>query len=201
MTKEKKISDHLEKTLHESVEAKTKFWREHGEKLLTVGALLVAALKRGNKILIFGNGGSATDSIHFSLELVNRFIRERPGLPCIALPADGALLTCIGNDYSFDQVFERQVRALGRPGDVAIGLTTSGNSTNVIRAFEAARSLGMETVALLGGRGGKVVEQGLAQHALTVSATSTTPRIQETHIWILHSLCEIIDHEMFPANR
>jgi len=187
------IEKNLAEGLEESVRTKRKFWEDSGTKLLEVGSLMQKTLREGNKILSFGNGGSATDATHFSLELVNRFMKERASLPCLSLSADGALLTCIGNDYSFDQIFERQIAGLGNTGDIALGISTSGNSRNVVLGLQEARRKGLVTVALLGGTGGKILEQKLADHVLLVDGSRATPRIQETHVWILHGLCQIID--------
>jgi D-sedoheptulose 7-phosphate isomerase len=189
MSLEKIMSESLE----ESVRTKKAFWEKSGAKLLEVGQLLSNVLARGNKVLAFGNGGSATDSMHFSAELVNRFVKDRAALPAVSLVTDGPLLTCIGNDYSFEQIFERQIAGLGQKGDMALGISTSGNSKNVILGLAEARKRGLVTVALLGGTGGKILEQSLADHVLIVDASRVTARVQETHIWILHSLCEIVD--------
>jgi D-sedoheptulose 7-phosphate isomerase len=187
----------ISQTLDDSILAKRKFWEDSKASFMQVGRLLSDLARAGEgKVLIFGNGGSACDALHFSGEWVNRFSRDRKPLACISLTADAPLLTCIGNDYAFDHVFERQVLALGRPGDVAIGISTSGNSKNVILGFQAARKVGMKSVALLGGTGGKILQERLADMVLNVSASKSTPRIQETHEWILHSLCELVDFEL-----
>jgi len=155
-----------------------------------VAAAVCARLAEGGRIYIFGNGGSAADAQHFAAELVGRFRRERRSLPGIALTVDSSALTCIGNDYSFDDVFARQVSGLVRKGDVVFGITTSGNSENVVRGLSAARELGAVTVTLTGGSGGKVAE--LADHALVIPAKSTA-RVQEMHILLIHMICERID--------
>ena len=191
MISEQVISDSLEA----SVRTKKQFWSEHRVAFFEVAKTLITALKSEHKILIFGNGGSACDAMHFSGELVNRYSKERRGLACIALTADTPLATCIANDSHFDRIFERQIEALGRPGDVAIGLSTSGKSPNVEKALKAARSLGLKTIGLTGGLGGAMVRDRWADQILCVSGSTSTPRIQETHEWILHSLCECIDSE------
>jgi D-sedoheptulose 7-phosphate isomerase len=155
-----------------------------------VAATLVAAYDRGGRVFTFGNGGSAADAQHFAEELVGRFQRERRPLPAQSLGADGSLLTCIGNDYAFDDVFERQVRAFVRAGDVAIGFSTSGRSRNVVAGLAAARELGATTVAFAGGDGGPASE--LADHALVVPATATA-RIQEMHVFLLHVVLDQVD--------
>ena len=158
------------------------------------GEALAAALKRGNKALACGNGGSAADCQHFAAELVGRFERERPGLPAVALTVDTSALTAIANDYSYDAVFSKQVEALGREGDVLLALSTSGNSRNVIEAMKAARSRGMAVIALTGRDGGAMAKMlGPGDHHLNV-AHPRTMRIQEVHILALHCLCDIVDN-------
>lgn len=155
---------------------------------------VVAALRAGHKLMICGNGGSAGDAQHIAGEFVNRFLRERNPYAAIALSTDTSSMTAIGNDYSFDQVFEKQVRALGRAGDVLLGLSTSGNAANVCRAFQAARVLGIKTAALTGGTGGRLAP--LADRVMAVSCTKHTPRIQEGHELAFHLFCELIEEMM-----
>jgi len=155
-----------------------------------VGAC-VKSLRGGGKLMFFGNGGSAADAQHIAAELVGRFMNERRPLPAIALTTDTSALTAIANDYGYDEVFARQVRALGRSGDVAIAISTSGKSPSVLRAVEAARSLGMRTIGLTGGDGGALA--GLVEVSLRVSASTLSCRIQETHILIGHVLCELVE--------
>lgn len=186
-------SDLIQKTLFESIHCKENFWKNSRESFFSVAELLLKTLVDGKKILICGNGGSACDALHFAGELVNRFVRERRALPCIALNADTPLVTCIGNDYGFEYIFSRQVEALGQKDDVLIGISTSGNSRNVVLALEAAQKQGVHAIALLGGSGGKIFERSLFDHSLIASGSKNTARIQETHSWILHSLCEYID--------
>ena len=151
---------------------------------------LRACLARGGKILIMGNGGSAADSQHIAAEIVGRFKKERRGLPAIALTTDTSILTSIGNDYGYDFVFSRQVEALCNPQDVVIGISTSGNSKNVVKAIETAIEIGATTVALAGCSGGKLAE--ICTYNLTMPSDNT-PRIQEAHILIGHSLCEMLE--------
>ena len=159
--------------------------------------LMAAALRSGGKILACGNGGSAADAQHFAAELVNRFERERPPLAGLALTTDSSTLTSIGNDYSYEQVFEKQLRALGRKGDVLLAISTSGNSANVIAAMRAARELGVSVVALSGNGGGKMVEHlGPGDVHVCVPHTRTM-RIQEVHLLVLHCLCDGIDSRLF----
>lgn len=152
---------------------------------------IAGALARGGKVLAFGNGGSAADAQHFVAELVGHYERDRPGWPAVTLSADTSILTAVGNDYGYEQVFARQIEALGRPGDVALGISTSGNSPNVVRAIEAARDRGLVTVALTG-RGGRAA--ALAAIAIGV-AEDRTPRVQEVHTTLLHALCELVEME------
>lgn len=153
-------------------------------------AAICAALAAGGKLLVCGNGGSAADAQHFAAELTGRYRRERRPLAAVALTTDSSALTCIGNDYAFDEVFARQVRALAARGDLVFGITTSGNSPNVVNALAAAREAGAVAVALTGGTGGAVA--GLADLALVVPS-QVTARIQEMHILLIHMICERID--------
>lgn len=155
-----------------------------------VGEALVAALAAGGRVYTFGNGGSSVDANHFAEELVGRFERERRPLPALSLASDSAALTCIANDYSFEEVFERQVRAFARAGDVAIAFSTSGRSPNVVRGLAAARELGATTVLFGGGDGGPALEH--ADHALVVPSESTA-RVQELHVFFLHLVIDRID--------
>lgn len=166
------------------------FFEGHSEKLDTVIALLNESLSSGHKILIFGNGGSASQSQHFAAELINRFLKDRPPLPALSLTTDTSALTSIANDFSYDLIFSRQLEALGENGDVAIGLSTSGNSQNIIFAFEAARKKGLKTIAITGNGGGKMA--AVCDYLLDVPSDAT-PRIQEVHLLILHILAEEIE--------
>jgi D-sedoheptulose 7-phosphate isomerase len=168
---------------------------EQSGQVAAAAELLASTLKGGGKILLFGNGGSAADAQHLAAEFVNRFLIERPPLAALALTTDTSILTSIANDYDFLEVFAKQVRALGRPGDAALGLSTSGNSANVVRALEVARRLGLKTLALSGGDGGPVA--AAAELAIVVPSKST-PRIQEVHITIGHVLCDLVDFLLFP---
>ena len=160
-----------------------------------VAEVMITSLRAGGKILFFGNGGSAMDAGHLAAELAGRFYRDRPGLAGISLSDGTASLTAIANDYAYDDVFARQVRGLGRPGDVAVGLTTSGNSANVVNALLAARESGLVTVALTGSSGGKVAV--IADLCVRVP-TDDTPRVQEACMHLGHTICEIVEREMFP---
>jgi len=164
---------------------------ELGPKIAQVGQVLCDALAAGKKVLTFGNGGSAADAQHLAEEMIGRFQRQRRPLPALSLTADGTALTCIANDYGFDEIFARQVLALANPGDVVIGLSTSGKSPNVLKGLQAARQKSAVTVALLGRGGGKIA--GQADHCLIVPAAATANEVQEMHVMIVHLLCEIVD--------
>ncbi len=159
-----------------------------------VSEVLIKALQQGNKALLFGNGGSAADAQHIAAEFVGRFAFDRPALPALALSVNTSCVTAIGNDYGFDQVFSRQIEAIARPGDVAIGITTSGNSPNVLRAGTAARKIGLRTVGLTGRSGGKLKE--CVDHCICVPSDDT-PRIQECHILVGHIISELVEYELF----
>ena len=163
--------------------------------------LMVAALRSGGKILSCGNGGSAADAQHFAAELVNRFERERPPLAGLALTTDSSTLTSIANDYSYEQVFEKQVRALGRKGDVLLAISTSGNSASVVAAMRAARELGVAVVALTGRGGGKMAEHLASGDVHVCVPHNRTMRIQEVHLLVLHCLCDGIDSQLYGEKK
>jgi D-sedoheptulose 7-phosphate isomerase len=163
------------------------------DEVCQAGEMAGQCLKNGGKIMLCGNGGSAADSQHLAAELTGRFIHDRRPLAAIALSTDSSALTCIGNDYSFDEVFARQVAGLGRAGDLLIVISTSGNSRNVIRAVEEAQKLGMQSVGLLGRDGGKLL--GMCDHSIVVPSP-VTARIQECHILIGHTLCGLIEQQL-----
>ena len=156
--------------------------------------LMTSCLRNGGRILTCGNGGSAADAQHFACELVGRFLLDTPPYAALALTTDPSVQTAIGNDYGYDAAFERQVRAFGKADDILLGISTSGNSANVLKASEAAKAIGMKVVSLTGGGGGKL--QALADIALDVSVSSHTPRVQEGHLMIVHALCEQIEENL-----
>ena len=163
------------------------------ESIAAAGRVMCDALLADGKILSCGNGGSAADSQHFSSELLNRFEMERPGLPAMALTTDASTVTSISNDYSYEEIFSKQVRALGKPGDVLLGISTSGNSENVIRAIDAAHERGMKVVALSGRDGGRMADM-FAEGDVEIRVPATrTARIQEVHLLVIHCLCDLID--------
>jgi D-sedoheptulose 7-phosphate isomerase len=159
-----------------------------------MGILISDTLNRGNKLLVMGNGGSAADAQHFVAEIVGRFKMERRALPAVALSTDTSILTAIGNDYGFDVVFSRQVEALAAPGDAVVGISTSGNSPNVLKALNAAKARGCRTIGLLGKDGGSI--KGACDLALVVPSDDT-PRIQEGHITIIHIVCDLVEKALF----
>jgi D-sedoheptulose 7-phosphate isomerase len=179
-----------------SLEAKRRFFAEHAADVARAARLIIEALRGGGKLLLFGNGGSAADAQHIAAELAFQMTRERAPLPAIALTTDTSLLTAISNDRSFDLVFAKQIQALGRSGDVALAISTSGNSANVVEAVRQARAMQIKTVGLLGKDGGKLA--GMVDQALIVSH-SDTQRVQEVHISISHILCQLIEDELCPA--
>jgi D-sedoheptulose 7-phosphate isomerase len=162
--------------------------------IANVSTILVGTLKSGNKPILFGNGGSAADAQHIAAEFVGRFAFNRPALPALALSVNTSSITAIGNDYGFDLAFARQIEALGRAGDVAIGISTSGNSPNVLKAVEAAGKLGLTTVAMTGASGGKL--KSTVDHCIC-APSDETPRIQECHILIGHIISELVEEAMF----
>ncbi len=167
--------------------------------LSRAASVLAEALRAGGKVLACGNGGSAGDAQHFAAELTGRFERERPGLPGIALTVDSSALTAIANDYAFEQVFAKQVQALGRQGDVLLAISTSGNSPNVLRAMQVAQAQGMQVIALTGKDGGQMAQALRPEDVELRAVAGVTARVQEVHILFLHCLCDAIDEQLFPA--
>ncbi len=163
------------------------------DQAVAAAGAIVGALRNGGKVLVFGNGGSAADAQHMATELVGRFVRERRGYAAVALTTDGCVLTSIANDYGYDRVFARQVEALGQPGDVAVGITTSGSSANVVSALETARGLQLTTIALTG-RDGGAAGRSADLHINVPSAV--TPRVQEVHMTLLHIICDLVETEL-----
>jgi D-sedoheptulose 7-phosphate isomerase len=187
--------DAIRELFEASAHAKQVFLSENADALERAIGVVADALGLGKKLLLFGNGGSAADAQHIAAEFVGRFIRERRPLPAIALTTDTSALTAIANDYGYDDVFARQVRALATTGDVALAISTSGRSPNVLRAVEACRELGMTTIGLTGGDGGELARA--VDVSLRVSASRLSPRIQETHILVGHVICELVDRRLF----
>ncbi len=179
----------IEEILKESIRVKEKMLSQV-EDILRITQFFLSTLKRGGRILLFGNGGSAADAQHIAGELVGRFRKERKGIPALALTVNPSILTSVGNDYSFEEIFSRQIEAIGRKEDLAVGISTTGNSPNVIKGILKAKELGMKTVGLSGGEGGKLKE--VADFTLIVPSKET-PRIQEVHITIGHIICELVE--------
>jgi D-sedoheptulose 7-phosphate isomerase len=168
--------------------------REIAPTIAEMSSMISSALSSGSKLLIMGNGGSAADSQHFAAEIVGRFKMERKALPAIALSTDTSILTAIGNDYGFESIFSRQVEALAAPGDIVIGLSTSGNSQNILKALKIARDCGCNTIGILGKDGGSIKE--VCDLALVIPSTNT-PRIQEGHITVIHIVCDLVEKALF----
>jgi D-sedoheptulose 7-phosphate isomerase len=188
------MHDYIIKVFKEGNEVKDIFLNENLVKIIQVVDVVTAALKAGRKVLLFGNGGSAADAQHIAGEFVNRFLIERPPLPAIALTTDSSVITSIGNDYNFSDIFSKQIRAIGSSGDIAWGMSTSGASANVVKAFEAAKKIGMITIGLTGKDGGEIAR--MVDYSLNVSS-GNTPRIQEVHIAVSHVICELVDVKLF----
>lgn len=183
-----------ERLFNESAEVKCQFVRENGDRIERIAQKMADTLRRGGKILLFGNGGSACDATHIAAEFVCRFQKDREALAAISLTTDMAAITSISNDYDYSEVFSRQVAALGKQGDLAIAISTSGNSPNVIKGVEAAKKKGITTVAFTGGNGGRLVT--LVDEPFVVPS-KVTARIQETHITLGHVLCEMVEETLF----
>ncbi len=183
--------------LEQSIQIKEKFVQTNLDLILQGAEMLAQCFKSGNKILFFGNGGSAADAQHIAAEFVNRFEIEREPLAAIALTTDTSIITSIGNDYHFDEIFYKQVKAIGSEGDIAIGISTSGNSPNVIRGLVAAKEKGLSTIGITG-HGGEVAKQ---VDILFAVKTDSTARIQETHITLGHILCDLVDRILFVSPK
>ncbi len=180
----------IKNLIKEGIKVKESLSKNQIETIETLSNLIISTVKSGNKLLVFGNGGSASDSLHITAELVGRFRKERAALPCIALTSNVSTLTALGNDYNFDSIFERQIEALGKKGDLAIGISTSGKSKNVIKAIQKAKSLDLKTAVLAGEYKGELSK--IADIAINVPSNNT-PRVQEAHITIAHIVCEIVE--------
>ncbi len=184
------MQEKIASLIKDSIRVKETIANTQGANIEAAAKAIIASLKNGGKVLIFGNGGSAADSQHFAAELVGRFLKERKALGAIALSVNTSTLTAIANDYGYETSFARQVEALGKKGDIAFGISTSGNSKNVIAAVKKARELGLKTIGLLGCDGGDIAK--ICDIPIVVGSKDT-PRVQESHITIIHILCELID--------
>jgi D-sedoheptulose 7-phosphate isomerase len=192
------LAERIRGLYRDHTEAAEAFFAVGIPAVAAVAEAFVTALRSGRNLLFFGNGGSAADAQHLAAEFVNRFAGDRPALPAIALTTDTSVLTSIGNDSAFSRIFARQVEALGRPGDVAVGLSTSGRSPNVLEGLRAAQERGLVTVGFGGGDGGGMA--GLCRHLLLVPSRST-PRIQEIHILAGHVICQLVEDALYPPGR
>ncbi|WP_022853824.1 D-sedoheptulose 7-phosphate isomerase [Thermodesulfatator atlanticus] len=192
----KEFKSRGDEILEASLAVKRNFWQKESSKILEAAAKIYQSLNSRGKLLIFGNGGSAADAQHMAAEFVNRFRLERNPLPAIALTTDTSILTAIANDYDFSEVFAKQIKALAHSNDVALGISTSGNSPNVLKGLAAARKLGLFTIGLTGGTGGKMRE---VSDLLIIVPSSETPRIQEAHIFFIHLVCELVEEAAFGA--
>ena len=190
------MKDIITKSYKESILAKEGFFKQNLQPIIQSAEVIADAFKADRKLLICGNGGSAADAQHIAAEFVNRFMIERPPLPAVALSTDTSIITSIGNDYSFDQIFSKQVKAIGREGDVLLAISTSGESKNVITAIKVARDMGIKTIGLTGKGGGKMAK--MVDILLNVDS-DVTPRIQEVHITAGHIICDLIDHILFQG--
>ncbi|MDX6404531.1 MAG: D-sedoheptulose 7-phosphate isomerase [Blastocatellia bacterium] len=191
------MTDQISAIVAASLDVKRRFFDAHAADVERAATIIADAFKANGKLLVFGNGGSAADAQHIAGELINRFLQERKALPAIALTTDGGVLTCIANDSGFENIFARQIEAMGTKGDVCLAISTSGKSANVVLACEQARKQGVQVIGLLGRDGGSVA--ALCDLALIVPSDDTQ-RIQETHNLIGHIICGLVEGELFPIN-
>ena len=191
----KHASELIDQFVAESLRVKSSFFAENKDRIAQTAERIANGLRNGRKLLFFGNGGSAADAQHLAAELVGRFGPDRAPMAGISLSTDTSILTALGNDYGYEKVFSRQIEALGSPGDIAVAISTSGNSPNILAAIDAARSKGLFTVGFTGETGGKM-KAGV--DVLFRVPSRNTPRIQETHLLLGHILCDLVDRELFP---
>jgi D-sedoheptulose 7-phosphate isomerase len=192
------MKDKILKAFEESIAVKDKFVKENVDAIIGASRLIADTFNDGKKLLLFGNGGSATDASHIAAEFVNRFKRERPGLPAIALNTDVAVLTSIANDYDFSEIFARQLKSLSEEGDVVLAISTSGNSGNVLKAMDVARRRKLRSIVFTGAKGEKFASR--ADFGFVVPSENT-PRVQETHITLGHVLCQMVEEILFETPR
>jgi D-sedoheptulose 7-phosphate isomerase len=183
----------VDEAVAESLDVKKRFFAIHAEGLVALADVMADRVRQGGKVLVFGNGGSAADAQHFAGELVGRFTKEGPPIPALALTTDSSIMTAVGNDYGYEHIFKRQLEAHGRAPDVAVAISTSGNSRNVLEAVHVAKSRGLLTVGMTGAGGGKLA--GLVDHLFAVPSKDT-PRIQEVHHLMNHILCELLEERL-----
>jgi D-sedoheptulose 7-phosphate isomerase len=193
------MKDKILKAFEESINVKEKFIDEKNiDKIIEVAKVIANAFNDGKKLILFGNGGSSTDASHIAAEFINRFKRDRPGLPAIALNTDMAVITSIANDYDFSEVFAKQLKSLADEGDIVVAISTSGNSPNVLKAIDVAKKKRLTTVAFTGLKGERLASK--ATYAFIVPSDNT-PRIQETHITLGHVICQMVEEILFEAPR
>ena len=192
------MKDKIVKIFEESIEVKKKFIEGHVDAIMEVANVIANAFNKGKKLILFGNGGSATDASHLAAEFINRFQKERPSLPAIALNTDMAVITAIANDYDFSDIFSKQLKSLSDEGDVAIGISTSGSSANVLKAMDVAKKKKLITIAFTGMKGDKFAAKA---HYAFIVPSDKTARIQETHITLGHVLCRMVEEILFEAPR
>jgi D-sedoheptulose 7-phosphate isomerase len=192
------MKEKILKEFKESISVKEKFIREYVDTVIEVSKVIASAFNEGNKLILFGNGGSSTDASHIAAEFVNRFKRERPGLPAIALNTDMAVITSIANDYDYSEIFSRQLKSLALEGDIVIGITTSGHSANVLKAMDVAKKKKLKSVVFTGLKGEKIASKATFSF---VVPSDNTPRIQETHITLGHVLCLMVEEILFEEPR
>jgi len=186
------------KAFEESVTVKQKFVKENVDTIIEASKMIAESLNKGGKLLLFGNGGSSTDASHIAAEFVNRFMKDRPPFPAIALNTDMAVITSISNDYDFSDIFARQLKALAQEGDVVLAISTSGNSPNVLKAMDVAKKKKLKTIAFTGAKGDRLASK--ADYVFAVSANNT-PRIQETHITLGHVICQMVEEILLESHR
>jgi D-sedoheptulose 7-phosphate isomerase len=195
------LAERVAQLFEASIQAKRTAAPVLAQPIANAARLIVSRLLQGGKILSCGNGGSAADAQHFSSELLNRFEQERPGLPAVALTTDASTLTSIANDYHYDQVFAKQVRALGHPGDILVAITTSGSSPNLLTAVEAAHEKDMDVVGLTGRDGGELARRLFPDDIEIRVPADSTARIQEVHSLVIHCLCDLIDRQLLGTGH
>lgn len=195
------LHDLVQQSFSSSIATKQQAQEQLMEPITQASQIMVTALLNGNKILSCGNGGSAGDAQHFSSEMLNRFERERPSLPAIALTTDSSTVTSIANDYSYDDIFSKQIKGLGMSGDVLLAISTSGQSPNLVNAIQTAQQKSMNTIALTGKDGGAIAQRLQPQDYEIRVPSTVTARIQECHLLIIHSLCQLIDHQLFGVQK
>ncbi|HDH02072.1 MAG TPA: SIS domain-containing protein [Nitrospirae bacterium] len=192
------MKESILKAVRDSLEVKKQFFEENIDNIIQVSKVIADAFNDGKKLILFGNGGSATDASHIAAEFINRFKRERPGLPAIALNTDVAVLTAIANDYDYSEVFARQLRSLSEEGDIVIAISTSGTSKNIHKALDVAKKKKLVTISFTGGKGTRMASR--SAYAFLVASTDT-PRVQEVHITLGHILCQMVDEILFEVPR